>query len=131
VNNFVAANAARDSDGHSSASFYPSTGFPALVGQVCERPVVATTLSLPTAQPLRARAGLTLNDYCRGRLYIAARLFYIGVAGSSLREANNQTVNPRKPMAACPYDLIRGRGNVAGMKWLRSLMVARRQSDLL
>jgi hypothetical protein len=31
--------------------------------------------------------GLALNDYSRGRRLTSERLFYIGVAGSSLREA--------------------------------------------
>jgi hypothetical protein len=33
--------------------------------------------------------GLISNDYSRGRLRITSGLFYIGVAGSSLRETKN------------------------------------------
>jgi hypothetical protein len=43
--------------------------------------------------------GLTLNDYSRGRLLTTARLFYIAVAGSSLREAQTHKHTQRKVTA--------------------------------
>jgi hypothetical protein len=47
-----------------------------------------TIQSLQRLSALRTarRGGLTLNDYSRGRCLFTERLFYIGVARSSLRE---------------------------------------------
>jgi len=40
--------------------------------------------------------GLALNDYSRGRLLTSERLFYIAVAGSSLREPQNHNLTPNE-----------------------------------
>jgi hypothetical protein len=93
VNNFAAARAARD------------FGWPPFV--IC---FIPQRFSRPGGPGLRTTSrfddfeltdrpvgrGLALNDSSRERLLMTARLFYIAVAGSSLREAQTQNHNERK-----------------------------------